>query len=467
MTFREEKDFLGAKNIPSDAFWGINSLRSLENFSLSGYKTHNCFIKALGYVKKACILTVKDLEIWDNKKTDAIISACDVLIEGKLDEQIIVDPMQGGAGTSLNMNINEVIANYALGLLGYKKGQYEIIDPIEDVNIYQSTNDVYPTALKIASIMLLKELEKKVVSLQESFEDKEKEFAGIVKIARTQLIDAVLVTLGKEFSAYAEAISRDRWRIYKCEERLRVVNIGGTAVGTGISAPRKFIFGVIEHLRDLTGIGLARAENLVENTQNWDAFAEVSGILKAHATNIIKISNDLRLLNSGPDAGLSEIILPSRQVGSSIMPGKVNPVIPEAAAQVGIKVLGNDVIINQCISMGQLELNQFAPLIAFSFLETLELLINANEMLVANCIKGIKANEDKIKSTLDKSYATLTALIPRLGYKKVTEIVSKARESSLNVKEFIVKNNILTEEDYDYLTSPEAVLSLGQKDLSL
>lgn len=467
MAFREEKDFLGVKNIPSNAFWGINSLRSLENFPLSGYKTHNYFIKALGYVKKACILTVKDLGIWDNKKTDAIMSACDVLIEGKLDEQIIVDPLQGGAGTSLNMNINEVIANYALELLGYNKGQYEIIDPIEDVNIYQSTNDVYPTALKIASIMLLKELEKKVVSLQESFEDKEKEFAAIVKVARTQLMDAVLVTLGKEFSAYAEAISRDRWRIYKCEERLRVVNIGGTAVGTGISAPRKFIFGVIEHLRDLTGIGLARAENLVENTQNWDVFAEVSGILKAHATNIIKISNDLRLLNSGPDAGLSEIILPSRQVGSSIMPGKVNPVIPEAAAQVGIKVLGNDVIINQCISMGQLELNQFAPLIAFSFLETLELLINANEMLVENCIKGIKANEDKIKSTLDKSYATLTALIPRLGYKKVTEIASKARESSLNIKEFIIKNNILTEEDYNYLTSSEAVLSLGQKDLSL
>lgn len=465
MAFRKEKDFLGVKEISDDAFWGINSARSLENFPLSTYKINAYFIKAFGYVKKACVLTIKDLGVWDNEKTNAIISACNDIIEGNLDSQIIVDPMQGGAGTSLNMNINEVIANSALEYLGKKKGRYEFIDPIEDINLYQSTNDVYPTALKVASILLLRDLEKKVIALQESFENKEKEFAEIVKIGRTQLMDAVLVTLGKEFSAYAEAIARDRWRIYKCEERLRVVNIGGTAIGTGISAPRKFIFGVIEHLRDLTGIGLARAENLIENTQNWDVFAEVSGILKAHATNLIKISNDLRLLNSGPHAGLAEIILPPRQVGSSIMPGKVNPVIPEAAAQVGIKTLGNDVVINQCIAMGQLELNQFAPMIAFSFLETLELLINTNEMLVKNCINGISVNKSNIQSIVDRSYATLTALLPRLGYKKVAEIAGEIENSGLGIKDFIVTKGILSDEDYNYLTSPEAILALGQREL--
>lgn len=463
MTYREEKDFLGAKNIPKAAFWGIHSARSLDNFPLSTYQTHPVFVKSYGYVKLACALTIKDLGVWKDIKASAIIQACEELIEGKFNDQIIVDPMQGGAGTSLNMNINEVIANRALEILGEEKGKYDIIDPIEDINLYQSTNDTYPTALKIASILLLRALEKNVVALQESFEDKEKEFADIVKVGRTQLMDAVLITLGKEFSAYAEAIARDRWRIYKCEERLRVVNIGGTAIGTGLSAPRKFIFGVIENLRNLTGIGLARAENLVENTQNWDVFAEVSGILKAHATSLIKISNDLRLMNSGPKAGFAEIILPARQVGSSIMPQKINPVIPEAAAQIGIKVLGNDVIINQCISMGQLELNQFAPMIAFSFIESLELLINTNKMLVKNCIKEIEPNRKNIQTALSESYATLTALLPRLGYKKVSEIAAEIEKNDLPFKEYILKNNILPEDEFDYLTSSEAILALGHK----
>lgn len=463
MTYREEVDFLGTKNIPQNSFWGIHTARSIDNFPLSNYQTHPYFIKAFGYVKLACALTIKDLRVWKEEKSNAIIQACEEIIERKFNNQIIVDPMQGGAGTSLNMNINEVIANRALEILGHEKGSYNIIDPIEDINLYQSTNDTYPTALKIASILLLRDLEKNVTALQESFETKEKEFANIVKVARTQLMDAVLITLGKEFSSYAEAIARDRWRIYKCEERLRVVNIGGTAVGTGLSAPRKFIFGVIEKLRDLTGIGLARAENMIENTQNWDIFAEVSGILKAHATNLIKISNDLRLLNSGPKAGFSEIILPPRQVGSSIMPNKVNPIIPEAAAQVGIKVLGNDAIINQCISMGQLELNQFAPMIAFSFLESLELLNNTNTMLRQNCINGIQPNIQNIQKTLDNSLATLTALLPKLGYKKVSEIAKELEKGDLTIREYILKNNILSEADFDYLTSSEAILALGYK----
>ena len=472
MKFREEKDFLGTVEIPQDVYWGIHTYRAVENFGVSGYKTHSTFIQALGFVKLACALVNKDLSkeakpIFglstpaSQEKAGAIIEACEELIQGKFNDQIIVDPIQGGAGTSLNMNVNEVIANRALEILNKNKSEYEFIDPIEDINLHQSTNDVYPTALKIACILLLRKLEKEVIALQESFQDKEKEFADIVKVARTQLMDAVLITLGKEFSAYAEAISRDRWRIYKCEERLRVVNIGGTAVGTGLSAPRKFIFGVVDKLRDLTGIGLARAENLVENTQNLDVFSEVSGILKAHATSLIKISNDLRLMNSGPIAGLAEIKLPAVQTGSSIMPGKVNPVIPEMVAQVGIKVLGNDVIINQCVAGGQFELNQNIPLMAFSILESLEILINANKILKERCVEGIEANREEIKRQVENSRATLTAFVSEFGYNKVSEIVKELEETNLSVKEFLIQKKYLTEERFNELTSPEAILSLG------
>ncbi len=461
MQYRVEKDLLGEKNIPQNAFWGIHSMRSTENFPITNYKINQTFIKSFGYVKLACAQAIKNLGIRDEKKADAIIKACEELISGNLDDELIVDPLQGGAGTSLNMNVNEVLANKALENLGKNKGEYSIIDPIEDINLYQSTNDTYPSALKIACIFLLRELEKEVISLQESFEKKEKEFSDIVKVARTQLMDAVLVTLGKEFSSYAEAIARDRWRIYKCEERLRVINIGGTAIGTGLSAPRKYIFSVIDKLRDLTGIGLARAENLVECTQNWDAFVEVSGILKAHASNLIKISNDLRLMNSGPKAGFAEITIPPRQAGSSIMPGKINPVILEAAAQAGIKVIGNDTIITQCISMGQLELNQFAPLIAFSMIESIEILINANRMLRLNCIDGIKPNLENLKLQVNNSYATLTALLQKIGYKKASEIAEAVEKGRISIKEYVLQNKILTEEEFNELTSPESILSLG------
>lgn len=463
MSYRQETDFLGTADIPKDAYWGIHTFRAKNNFNISSYKINPEFIRAFALVKLACAQTIADLGVWEQAKADAIIKACEELSEGAFNDQITVDPIQGGAGTSLNMNVNEVIANRALELYGKNKGEYKFIDPIEDVNLYQSTNDVYPTALKIASIFLLKKLEKEVTALQESFQAKEKEFADIVKVGRTQLMDAVLITLGREFSAYSEAIARDRWRIYKCEERLRVVNIGGTAVGTGLCAPKKYIFNVIEKLRALTGIGLARAENLVENTQNLDVFSEVSGILKAHATNLIKISNDLRLMNSGPNAGLAEIILPPVQAGSSIMPCKVNPVIPELAAQVGIKVLGNNSIIDQCVAGGQLELNHNIPLLAFSFLESLELLINTNKTLKEHCVDGIKPNADNIKRHVENSFAILTALLPELGYNKISQIAKDLERTDLTVKDFLINNNHITEERFNELTSPEAVLALGQK----
>lgn len=445
---RKEHDILGDVDIPKDSYYGIHTYRALDNFAVSGYKIDVDLIKAYGLVKLACQKTIDDT----NKP---LIQACEEMAEGKLNNYIVVDALQGGAGTSLNMNVNEVITNRALEIMGKEKGSYEIISPLEDVNKFQSTNDTFPTAVKIAAIYKFRELEKTVIELQEALQNKEREFANIVKIGRTQLQDAVLTTLGKEFSAYAEAISRDRWRIYKCEERLRVVNIGGTAIGTGLGAPRKYIFKVIETLRDLTGIGLARAENLVENTQNADVFSEVSGILKAHATNLIKIANDLRLMNA-----FEEINLPSMQAGSTIMPGKVNPVIAEMIAQIGLKVLGNDVIISHACAMGQLELNQNMPLIAFSLLESLSLLINANKIFAQKCIAGISANKEEIKNKLYSSTAILTALLPKLGYEMLAEISEKIKNKNISVKEYVIKNNLLTEEDFEFLISPEQVLAI-------
>lgn len=464
---REEHDLLGSMQIPADSYTGIHTQRAVENFALSGYKVDEDFIKAYGLVKLACIKTIQSIEGTGNGEREtednsslftvhrSLIQACTELAEGKLSQYIVVDALQGGAGTSLNMNVNEVIANRALEIAGKAKGDYETISPLNDVNKYQSTNDTFPTALKIAAIYKFKALEKAVIELQEALEKKEKEFCNIVKIGRTELQEGVLTTLGKEFSAYAEAVARDRWRIYKCEERLRVVNIGGTAIGTGLGAPKKYIFQVIEELRELTGIGLARAENLVENTQNADVFSEVSGILKAHATNLIKIANDLRLLNS-----YKEIKLPPVQAGSTIMPGKVNPVIAEMAVQVGLKVLGNDVIISHASALGQLELNQNMPLIAFTLLESLNLLINTNKIFAQKCINGIEANEEILKASLYSSTAILTALLPKLGYEKLSEIAHELQETKQSVKEYVLQNNLMSEDDFEYLVSAECVLSL-------
>jgi aspartate ammonia-lyase len=458
--FRTETDLLGNKQIPSEALWGIHTARALENFPLSGKRIHPEFIKAYGAVKLACTQTNQQLGFLDGK-SEAIELACEEMLSGKLNESILVDALQGGAGTSTNMNVNEVLANRALQIYGKNPGEYDFISPLDDINLHQSTNDTYPTALKIAAIWLLRDLEKNVLALQEVFQQKEKEFAHVVKIGRTQLQDAVLTTLGREMSAYSEAFNRDRWRIYKCEERLRVVNLGGTAIGTGLGAPRQFIFRAIDQLREITGIGLARAENLVDCTQNADVFVEVSGILKAYATNLLKISNDLRLLSSGPDAGLGEINLPLRQAGSSIMPGKVNPVIPEAVAQAALLSMGYDQTITQACSSGNLELNQFMPLIAFSLLESLTILSNAALIFRTNCVEGITANEAVCRKNVESSTATATALIPKTGYTKAAEIISLSKQKNISIKEAALKLGYMTEEEFEQLISPEAVCRLG------
>ncbi len=459
---RIESDFLGEKEIPSNALWGIHTARSIENFPLSGKKVHPELIHAFGDVKLACTQINSELGFWDsNEKVTATEKACFELCNGMLDSYILVDALQGGAGTATNMNVNEVIANRALQILGEPPGNYEIISPLDDINLHQSTNDTYPTSLKIAAIKLLRELEQSILRLQEAFQQKEKEFVHIVKIGRTQLQDAVLTTLGREMSAYAEALNRDRWRIYKCEERLRVVNLGGTAIGTGLGAPKQFIFRVVDRLRENTGLGLARAENLIDNTQNADVFVEVSGILKAHASNLQKISNDLRLLSSGPDAGFGEINLPQLQAGSSIMPGKVNPVIPEAVLQATMQVMGNDQIITQACGSGNLELNPFMPVIANALLENLSLLKNACSILNNKCVKEITANEQVCKKHIDNSTATITALVSKIGYSKASEIVKLANEKQFSIKTTIIQMGLLTEEEFDELTSPEAVCRLG------
>lgn len=451
---REEHDMLGKLKIPADSYSGIHTKRATENFSVSGYRVDEDLINSYGLVKLACMKTIGS-DMKNKLKFEAIHEACREICEGKLSDYIVVDALQGGAGTSLNMNINEVIANRALELLGEPKGSYDIISPLNDINRYQSTNDTFPTAVKIAAIYKLRDLESAVVELQEALVRKEIEFSTVVKIGRTQLMEAVLTTFGKEFSSYAEAISRDRSRIHKCKDYLSVVNIGGTAIGTSIGAPQEYISNVVDTLRTLSGIELVRAENLVENTQNADVFSEVSGVLKAHATNLIKIANDLRLMSS-----YEELHLPPVQAGSSIMPGKVNPVIPEMIVQVGLKVIGNDSVIGHASALGQLELNQNMPLISFTLLESLNLLINANKIFMNKCIEGIEVNDGKVRLDLHSSTAILTALLPKLGYEKLSEIAENLKGSDLTIKEYVISNDLLTEEEFETLISAEFVLAL-------
>jgi aspartate ammonia-lyase len=462
---RTEFDSLGQIKIADDAFYGIHTARAMENFPFAQRPVPDLFIRAYGVVKQACIQTCISLGDWsdDKPKADAMLQAAAEMADGQLNEHIKVDLFQGGAGTSLNMNVNEVLANRALQILVLPLGSYERIHPLDDINRYQSTNDTFPTALRIAAIGSIQKLEQALVKLQESFQSKEKEFADVVKPGRTEYQDAVLITLGREMAAYAEAVNRDRWRVYKCVERLRVVNLGGTAIGTGLAAPRDYIFRVTDTLRDITGLGLARAENLVEATQNADVFAEVSGILKACATSLLKISGDLRLLSSGPTGGMGEIALPPRQAGSSIMPGKVNPVIAESVSQAAMQVLGNDTVIAQACAAGSLELNAFMPLIAANLLENIELLTTACRILRTFCIEGITANRDKCKQSVENATATVTALLEKLGYDRCAQIAKLAQTSGKTIRQIVLEQNVMTEAEFDALISPEAVCRLGHK----
>jgi aspartate ammonia-lyase len=414
---RMENDLLGQMELPHDVYWGIHTERAIRNFPISGCRINPALVKALAMVKKACCAANAEGGYITAEKASAITAACEEIMEGEFADQFPVDALQGGAGTSSNMNVNEVIANRAIEILHGEKGNYSIIHPLEVVNLHQSTNDVYPTAVKVAAIYGFRRLSEAVASLQGAFQKKEKEFGNIVKIGRTELQEAVPVTLGAEFSAFSEAVSRDRWRTFKCEERLRVVNLGGTALGTGITSPRDYIFLVIEKLRDVTGLGLSRGENLMGETANADAFVEVSGILKAHAANLVKIANDLRLLNF-----IGEITLPQLQAGSSIMPGKVNPVLMEAIIQTGIKVMANDAVVADVASRGTWQINEFLPLLAHVLLESLDMLHAINRLFADHADK-ITAGEARCRAYFDESPMIMTALLPLIGYDKATALI--------------------------------------------
>lgn len=465
MPIRTESDAIGSVRIPADALWGVHAARAIENFPFDARPVQSVMILAYGTVKLACLTTCHECGVWkdDQAKAEAMIQACREMADGLLDDHIKVDLIQGGAGTSLNMNVNEVLANRTLQILGKPLGRYDIVSPTDDINRYQSTNDTYPTALKLAAIKGIQKFEQNLVSLQEAFQRKEKEFAHIVKVGRTQFQDAVLTTLGREMGAYAEAINRDRWRVYKCIERLRVVNLGGTAVGTGLAADRQYIFRVVETLRELTGIGFARAENLFECTQNADVFVEVSGILTANATSLIKISNDLRFLSSGPDTGIGEIRLPIRQAGSSIMPGKVNPVISESVIQAGMQAIGNHSVIANACGAGHLELNAFLPLVTANLMDSIDLLSTASDILRRLCVEGIEANEKQCALYVENSTAAATALVAELGYEKCSRIAQQARENNKTIRQVVLEQKLLTNEQFDELIRPEAVCRLGFK----
>lgn len=457
-SMRIERDSLGEMRIPASALYGIHTMRGRQNFILSGEKIHPYLIKAYLQIKLAAAITNARVGVLSEEKKNLIEKAIGLLLEEteaairgeseSIYEKIIVDPLQGGAGTSLNMNINEVIANTALIQMGSRPGEYHLLHPLDDVNASQSTNDTFPTAVKLAGIYLLRELSQAFARIQGAFQAKEKEFAGILKIGRTQYQDAVPITLGQEFGAFAQAMARDRWRLYKVEERLRMVNLGGTAIGTGVAAPKKYILQVVQVAREVTGIGLARAEDLIDATQNLDVFVEVHGLIRAGASSLIKIANDLRFLSSGPTGGIGEIILPPMQHGSSIMPGKVNPVVPEHVIQVAQLILGHDQIIAQLCSQGHLELNAFLPLISHLFLKSFTLLRDVIHVFVDKCITGIQANPDRCRHTLYNSFSIATFLISKLGYEKVTELVKEAYTAGKPLIRLVAEKGILTEEEF-------------------
>lgn len=451
---RTEHDLLGTRELDKDCYYGIHTLRALENFPLTGRPIHTELVKAIVTVKKAAAITNEAIGLLDKKVFTAILTACDEVLTGGLKDQFVVDCMQGGAGTSANMNVNEVLANRAIEILGGVKGDYTIVSPLDHVNLSQSTNDVFPTAVRIAAIKMLMPVSELFAELQSALQEKEEEFRSVLKVGRTQLQDAVPVLLGQEFGAWAQAISRDRWRIYKVEERLRQVNLGGTAVGTGLNAEKKYVFMAIEKLRELTGLGLARSEYMMDITQNNDVFVEVSGLLKTAAINLSKIANDIRLLSSGPRAGLGEITIPPVQAGSSIMPGKVNPVIPEAINQLAFQIMGNDLTITFAASAGQLELNAFLPVIAHNLFEMLDLLKNGLRIFIDKCIKGIKADRERCRQLVEESLVLVTCLVGHLGYEEASLVAQKCIERRNSVREVLISENLMEKERIDSILNP-------------
>lgn len=456
-SYRIEHDLIGERQVPADVYYGIHTLRALENFSITGIPihTHRGLIEALACVKLACALANRDLGLLDKKHAEAIMGACEEIRAGAFHDQFVVDIIQGGAGTSTNMNANEVIANRALELLGHERGEYHILHPLEHVNMSQSTNDVYPTAVKLA---LRFEIDSTVAAmgvLREAFEAKADEFAGILKMGRTQLQDAVPMTLGQEFSTYAVMLSEDQERLREAALLIQEINLGATAIGTGLNAPPEYAPLVCRHLGDITGIPFVTALNLVEATQDAGAFVQLSGVCKRVAVKLSKTCNDLRLLSSGPRAGLGEINLPAVQAGSSIMPGKVNPVIPEVVNQVAFEVIGNDITVTMAAEAGQFQLNAFEPVIAHNLHNSLIYLRRACLTLAERCVRGITANQEHLQQIVANSIGLVTALNPYIGYENATRVAKEAHASGRGVAEIVLEMGLLTKAELDEILKPE------------
>ena len=458
---RVEKDLLGTKEVPKDAYYGIQTLRAVENFPITGIPPHVEMIRALAAVKKAAALA--NVEVGVLKKTigEAIAQASDEILNGGLHEQFIVDSIQGGAGTSMNMNANEVIANRAIELLGGEKGNYLLCSPNTHVNMAQSTNDVFPTAIRIAALNLAKGTIDQLDLLRSAFLDKSVEFDQVIKMGRTHLQDAVPIRMGQEFEAYARVIGRDVERVTRSLVNLREINMGATAVGTGLNADPRYIVKVTEHLRAITNLDVQRAEHLVDATQNTDAYTEVSGALKICAVNLSKICNDIRLMGSGPRTGLSELNLPPRQPGSSIMPGKVNPVMAEVVNQVAFQVIGNDHTISLASEAGQLELNVMEPVLVFNLLQSLSILQNAVRVFREHLVEGLTANVERCREMVERSVGIVTAINPHVGYETATLIAKEAIQTGRSVREICTERGILTPEELDVILNPFEMTSPG------
>ncbi len=446
---RLESDSVGELPIKQQAYYGIQAYRASHNFGITGVPMHNEFIKSIAIIKKAAALVNGKARLLNQNIADALVYAADKIIAGKFDNEFIVDAVQGGAGTSANMNVNEVMANIAIERLGGKLGDYSLVHPNDHVNMEQSTNDVIPTAGKLTVLKLSKALLNELRLLKNSFLNKAKAFDGILKMGRTQLQDAVPMRLGQSFNAFATAISRDERRIVTSLKEMYAVNMGATAIGTAINAKEDYFENIVTELSLLTGFDLTRPDDLFDATQNIDCFAGVSGALKLLAINLSKISNDLRLMSSGPRTGLAEITLPAKQNGSSIMPGKVNPVIPEVVNQVSFLVIGHDITITMSAEAGQLELNAFEPVVFYQLFESITALTGALNTLRLNCVDGITANKSNCEYFISHSVGIVTALNPYIGYKQAAIVAKEALETGKKVKDIVIEKGFLTEEKLD------------------
>ena len=459
--YRSEHDSVGERAIPKDVYYGVQSLRAAENFHITGLTMHPELINSIAEIKKASAITNLEIGLLDKRVADAIVHACDEIVSGKLHDAFIVDPIQGGAGTSLNMNANEVIANRAIELLGGEKGDYSLVNPNDHVNCGQSTNDVFPSAGKLAVLKLLNRAQVQLERLYQALMEKAEEFDDVLKMGRTQLQDAVPIRLGQEFRAYSQAVRRDISRFERAKDEMRCLNMGGTAVGTGINADERYLRRIVPNLCKVTGLDLIQAHDLIDATQNLDEFVAVSGTVKTCAVNLSKMSNDLRLMSSGPRCGFGEINLPPRQNGSSIMPGKVNPVIPEVVNQVAFNIMGNDLTITLAAEAGQLELNAFEPIIFWNLTHAVEFLTYAVNTLVDHCVVGITANRERCRDMVEHSVGIITALCPHVGYEKAAEVAKRAIQTGAPVRQLILEEGLLDEAALDKILDPYSMTEPG------